>query len=114
LSPFIKEASAQTPTFDSLKKVLPLLKDKARIDCLNQLGFEYSNPYWGISKYIQTDTAMLYTKQALDESKKLNYVPGIGKAYQNIGMVEEEHGNYIRSEYYTVLAIPILYSQSFY
>lgn len=106
-----KNVSAQTPTLDSLKKVLPLLKDKARIDCLNELGFEYSNPYWGISKYIQTDTAMLYTKQALDESLKLNYVPGIGKAYQNMGMVEEEHGNYIRSEYYTDLAIPKLYSQ---
>ncbi|MEO5907967.1 MAG: histidine kinase [Ginsengibacter sp.] len=79
---------------------------------MNELGFEYSNPYWGISKYIQTDTAMLYTKQALDESIKLNYLPGIGKAYQNIGMVEEEHGNYVGSEYYTALAIPILDSQN--
>jgi tetratricopeptide (TPR) repeat protein len=107
-----ENASAQTPTLDSLKKVLPLLENKARIDCLNELGFEYSNPYWGISKYIQTDTAMLYTKQALHESLKLNYAYGIGKAYQNIGMVEEEHGNYIRSEYYTTLAMPILYSQN--
>jgi tetratricopeptide (TPR) repeat protein len=108
----IKNVSAQTPTLDSLKKVLPLLKDTARIDCLNELGFEYSNPYWDISKYIQTDTAMLYSKQALNESLKLNYAPGIGKAYQNIGMVEEEHGNYILSETYTGLAIPILYSQN--
>ena len=105
-------APAQTSTIDSLKKILPSLKDKARIDCLNELGFEYSNPYWGISKYIQTDTAMLYTKQALNESLKLNYSRGIGKAYQNIGMVEEQHGNYISSEYYTALAIPILYSQN--
>ncbi len=104
--------SAQTPTLDSLRKVLPLLKNKERIDCLNELGFEYSNPYWGISKYIQTDTAMLYTKQALDESIKLNYVPGIGKAYQNISMVEEQHGNYIRSGYFTALAIPILERQN--
>ena len=108
----IKNVSAQTPTLDSLKKALPLLKDKARIDCLNELGFEYSNPYWGISKYIQTDTAMLYTKLALNESLKLNYVPGIGEAYQNIGMVEEERGNYIRSEYYTALAIPKLFNQN--
>ena len=111
-SVLIKNVSAQTPTLDSLKKVLPLLKDKARIDCLNELGFEYSNPYWGISKYIRTDTAMLYTKQALYESLKLNYTQGIGKAYQNIGMVEEEYGNYIRSEYYTALAIPILDRQN--
>ena len=108
----INIAAAQTPLLDSLKKVLPFLKDTARIDCLNELGFEYSNPYWGISKYIQTDTAMRYTNQALIEAIKLNYVRGIGKAYQNIGMVEEEHGNFILSESYTARAIPMLYSQN--
>lgn len=108
----INNVTAQTPTLDSLKKALPLLNDTARIDCLNELAFEYSNPYWGVSKYIQTDTALLYTKQALKESLELDYAPGIGKAYQNIGMVEEEHGNYILSEAYTARAIPILYSQN--
>ena len=48
---------AQTKHIDSLKKTLPLLKDTARIDCLNELGFEYSNPYWNKSHYVQTDTA---------------------------------------------------------
>ncbi|MBI1344644.1 MAG: hypothetical protein GC171_17110 [Terrimonas sp.] len=108
---FILNTTAQTSTIDSLKKVLPQLRGTARINCLNELGFEYSNPYWSESKYIQTDTALLYTIQALNESQQLNYAPGIGKAYQNIGMVHEQHGNYILSETYTGRAIPILYSQ---
>ena len=64
---------AQTPTIDSLKKILPSLKGTARIDCLNELGAEFSDRYWSKSKYQQTDTALLYTLQAQNESQKLKY-----------------------------------------
>ena len=33
---------AQTKEIDSLKNVLPLLKDTSRIDCLNELSFQYT------------------------------------------------------------------------
>ena len=58
---------------DSLKRLLPFLKDTARINCLNELGFEFSDRYWSKSKYQQTDTAYMYTLQALSESQQLHY-----------------------------------------
>ena len=85
---------SQTETIDSLKNILPLLKDSARIDCLNELGFEYSNHYWNKSNYVQTDTALIYSRQAHKEAIQLHYNSGIGKALQNFGMVEEQRGNY--------------------
>ena len=99
---------AQTKLIDSLKQVLPSLSDRARIDCLNELGFEYSNPYWNHSTKVHTDTALFYIIQAQKESQQLNYSKGIGKSFQNLGMVEEEEGDFFKSEYYTKMAIPLL------
>ena len=99
---------AQTPTIDSLKKLLPLLSGTARIDCLNELGSEFSDRYWSKSKYQQTDTALLYTLQAQNEAQSLHYLRGIGKALQNLGMIEEEHGNFTTAYNYTRKALPIL------
>ncbi|HRH51378.1 MAG TPA: histidine kinase [Panacibacter sp.] len=86
---------------------MPLLTDTVRINCLNELGFEYSNPYWSKSKYVRTDSALFYTLQAQKESQQLKYALGIGTAFQNIAFVEEEYGDFIKSEYYAKLAIPI-------
>ena len=99
---------AQTPTIDSLKKILPSLKGTARIDCLNELGAEFSDRYWSKSKYQQTDTALLYTLQAQNESQKLNYGRGIAKVFQNLGTIEEEHANFITAENYVRNALPLL------
>ena len=99
---------SQGHSIDSLQKILPSLKGEARIDVLNELGFEYSNPYFSKSKYVRTDSALFYTLQAQKESLHINYTRGIGKAFQNLGMVEEEYGDYIKAEYFTRLAIPIL------
>jgi tetratricopeptide (TPR) repeat protein len=104
----ICNSNSQTAVIDSLKKILPSLNGKQRIECLNELGFEYSNPYWSRSKHIVTDTARYYTEMALRESHVINYEPGIGKAYQNLGMIEEEYGQFSRSEFYTKLAISVL------
>ncbi len=108
LSIFFSIGYAQNGHIDKLLKTLPYLKDSARIDCLNELGFEYSNPYWNASFIVQTDIALLYILQAQKESKKLNYLHGIGASLQNLGMVAEERGDYINSETYTRLAIPLL------
>ena len=64
---------AQTETIDSLKKILPSLKGTARIDCLNELGAEFSDRYWSKSRYQQTDTALMYTLQVQKESEQLQY-----------------------------------------
>ena len=103
---------AQTETIDRLKKILPLLKDTARIDCLNELGSEFSDRYWSKSKYQQTDTALFYTLQAQNESQQLHYLKGIGKALLNISVIEEEHGNFKAAEDYIRKALPILLKEN--
>ena len=50
----------------------------------------------------------MYTLQAQNESQQLHYLKGIGKAFQNLGMIEEEHGNFKAAEDYTRKALPIL------
>ncbi|HZF65384.1 MAG TPA: histidine kinase [Chitinophagaceae bacterium] len=95
-------------TIDSLLRQLPLLGDTARIDCLNRLGFEYSNPYWNQSHRVQTDTAVYFTLQAQTEARRLRYICGIGAAYQNLGMVAEQRGDISQSEHYTRLALSLL------
>ena len=70
----------QREKIDRLEKILPSLKDSARIDCLNELTEAYHE--------IQTDTARIYGNQALNEAEKINYIAGIAKAYQNFGRVE--------------------------
>ncbi len=61
---------SQTGTIDSLKKVLPALKDSARIDCLNDLSREY------VQKE-KKDSAVYFAGLAMQESKKINYTHGI-------------------------------------
>ncbi|MEO6684108.1 MAG: histidine kinase [Ginsengibacter sp.] len=86
---------------------MPTLKGKARIDCLNQLGFEFSNRYWSKSKYQQTDTALYYTLPAKYESRQLNYLPGTGNALHNLAMIEEERGNFKSAENFMRKALDI-------
>ncbi|CAN5421630.1 hypothetical protein BH20BAC1_BH20BAC1_07540 [soil metagenome] len=55
---------AQREKIDSLKNILPLLKDSARINCLNKLSETY---HW-----FETDSAAMYAKQALKEADALD------------------------------------------
>jgi len=65
---------------DSLKKVLPLLKDSARIDCLNEL----SGSYVGLNN----DTAAYYAALASEEAVKINYIHGIAESLSFKGEIE--------------------------
>ncbi len=69
---------------DSLKNVLPSLKDTGRIKCLNQLGSVYMlhNP----------DSSRFYSRMALLESEKKGYTKGIGAAHKNLAWVENGVG----------------------
>ncbi len=59
---------------ENLKKVLPVLHDSSRIDCLNELSICYTQ----IEK---KDSAVYYADSALAEAKILNYIHGIADAY---------------------------------
>jgi hypothetical protein len=62
-------------TIVSLKKKLTSLKDTARINCLLDIGGEYSN--WG---HDTMDSVKLYVKTAKEESEKIGYKYGIASA----------------------------------
>ena len=60
-------------SIDSLKNVLPALKDTARINCLNRLGTAYS--------FKSPDSSRFYLQMALRESEKKGYTKGIATAH---------------------------------
>jgi tetratricopeptide (TPR) repeat protein len=59
---------AQRTMIDSLKRVLPSLKDSAKIDCLNALGLIYTN--------LNPDTAKSYAQKAFLEASDIHYLRG--------------------------------------
>jgi hypothetical protein len=61
---------AQTDKIDSLSKLLPLLHDTARIDCLNELSYSYI-------QILKKDSAEYYAKSAFEEAQYINYFNGI-------------------------------------
>ena len=72
---------AQRERIDSLHRVLPSLKDTARIECLIQLFVEAR--YSGAN-----DSAIYYARLFTDESKKINYIHGIAESYMCNGVLQ--------------------------
>ncbi len=67
---------------DSLKKALPLLRDSARVDCLNELSEIYLE--FTPSERLETnlkiiDTAVYYAELANREAEKINYIHGMAE-----------------------------------
>lgn len=62
----------QREKIDSLKKTCPLLKDSAKIDCLNALSENYID--------VNIDTSEVFASKAFEESEKLKYIHGKAKA----------------------------------
>lgn len=85
---------AQQEEIDSLKKVLPNLKDTARIDCLLELGRQYlCTP--------QKDSLIHYTGIAYEESKKINYIHGLAVSYvRKSGIAVCTHNDFPQTEKY--------------
>jgi len=67
---------AQREQVDSLRKILPFLKDTSRIDCLNELSFQYI-------KLLLKDSAEYFENAAHKESEKINYAHGIAESISN-------------------------------
>lgn len=78
-------ARAQSGSADSLKKILPGLKDTSRVDCLNNLAFHY---LWG-----KSDSAGYYLEMALRESRSLYYAHGIALALAGKAGLTLHHNN---------------------
>lgn len=66
-------SSAQQEEIDSLRKVLPALKDTAIIDCFNQISHEYI-------ELDKKDSAAYYAALACAEAKQSNYIHGVAEA----------------------------------
>ena len=90
---FCATGFAQRERIDSLKKILPLLHDSTRVDCLNELSeaflLQQGNGYipYGLT-IINMDSARLFARQALSEAEKTNYSKGQCKAYTSLGRIE--------------------------
>jgi tetratricopeptide (TPR) repeat protein len=76
----------QTPDRDSLRYVLPHLKDSARIDCLNELCLHFI-------EQSMSDSAIYYAGTAHSESKTLGYIHGIAASLAREGMIKTHFYN---------------------
>ena len=81
---------AQSNKIDSLKKILPSLKDTARIKCIYRLGNEYLIE--------RNDSAVYYANLLYEESKKTNYVRGIALSYMQKAFIADNLGDYFEGE----------------
>lgn len=83
---------------DSLKKILPSLKDTARINCLNMLceAYEYFTPAGGVKE--MTDNVSTYASQAENESMKIGYKKGQAYSLLHLAWVKKTNKNFTAAE----------------
>ena len=99
LFPFL--CVSQNNRIDSLKKILPSLKDSSRVDCLNKLSVEYYiNALAETYINVQTDTAISFASKACSEAIKIHYIKGVAEALQNLGEIARDRGDFITAENY--------------
>jgi tetratricopeptide (TPR) repeat protein len=87
---------------DSLKKLLPLTKDSARVDCLIALGGRYSISF----NHFHQDTGIILLDQAYKEAVQINYNYGIARALRSRAGMELIRHRYSVSERYIRKSIP--------
>jgi tetratricopeptide (TPR) repeat protein len=82
---------------DSLQALLLITTDTNRVNLLNELGRQF----W----MSQPDTARLYTWDALNESKKINYPKGEAEALRIIGWSYHYENNEVQAKSYMKKAV---------
>ena len=82
---------------DSLRALLLVVTDTTKVNVLNALAKQF----W----MSQPDTARLYTFDALEESKKINYRKGEAEALRIIGWSYHYEGNEVKAKAYVTNAI---------
>ena len=80
---------AQTLQRDSLMRILPGLRDSARVDCLNNLSSSYSLFYRFQKSYANKDSINRFSNPAYEEAVKLNYAHGIAESLLNKAAAED-------------------------
>src|SRR5688572_18623546 len=84
---------------DSLEALLHLTTDTNRVNLLNELGRQF----W----MSEPDTARRYTLDALNESKKINYLKGEAEALRIIGWSYYYENNEVQAKSYMKKAVSI-------
>lgn len=79
---------------DSLNKILPSLKDTARIDCMASIA-EYFVRH---SQREKKDSILYYTTLAYLESKEINYTHGIAEAFANKSSLKNNDYSFQQAE----------------
>jgi tetratricopeptide (TPR) repeat protein/anti-sigma regulatory factor (Ser/Thr protein kinase) len=101
-------SQSQANRIDSLKKLLPSLKDSSRINCLNKVSLEYYiNALSETYINVQTDSAISFASQAYREAITINYMRGVADALQNLGEIARDRCDYIAAENYFRQSIPL-------
>ncbi|HYI77235.1 MAG TPA: hypothetical protein VEW65_06410, partial [Chryseolinea sp.] len=95
---FFHNAASQDATIDSLKKILPDLRDTARVNCLNRISAAYTKFLMWEACYKQLDSARSYALLARREATTLDYRSGVALAYENLGELECEGGMFNKGE----------------
>jgi len=86
------DSFAQRVEVDSLRKQLPTLKDTGRVDCINQISFQYT-------RLLIRDSAQYFQALAHKEAVRLNYIHGIAEALSNLsGIYIYFDNDFIRAE----------------
>jgi tetratricopeptide (TPR) repeat protein len=80
---------AQTLQKDSLMRILPGLRDSAKVDCLNNLCSGYALFYSFQKNYANKDSINRFANPAYDEAVKLNYAHGIAESLLNKAAAED-------------------------
>ena len=87
---------------DSLMRILPGLRDSARVDCLNNLSSCYSLFYSFQKNYANRDSINRFANPAYDEAVKLNYAHGIAESLLNKAAAEDVADHFPAVEYFPV------------
>jgi len=99
---FCDNVFAQRERIDNLKKMLPLLKERARVDCLNELSAIYleNTPSDRLENNLKiVDTALYYAELAKREAEKINYIHGIADGLSLKSKVAfTKYDNYVEAE----------------
>ena len=87
---YAQGAKVDSSKIDSLKRLLPTLHERARVDCLNELSGSYISPNRGYFLSINKDSAKYYSEFAYEEAEKINYVHGMAEAKSLEGEIAGE------------------------
>lgn len=86
---FCVHLSAQTGIIDSLRRLLPSVKDTTRVNVLNKLA----KAHW----YVNPQLTIQYAAEAITLAEKLGFQTGISSGYNNTGVGYYQQNDYVKA-----------------